>query len=140
MPYSSILIHLVWATKKRKPFINDKIRSELLKHIRDNAKAKGIYIRLINAHVDHVHCLLSLGNDQKLSDVVRNIKGESSYWVNKQNLVAGKFAWQQEFYAMSVGLSNLPKLVSYINNQKKHHEKTTFQQEYDDFIEKLSTS
>ena len=129
MPYSKILIHLVWTTKKRKPYLTNEIRQKIQGHILSNATKKGIYIDVINGHFDHMHCLISLGNDQTLSEVVRLLKGESSFWVNKQKLIRGKFAWQEEFYAMSVSESSRLKVIRYIKNQEKHHRKITFQEE-----------
>ena len=134
MPYSKILIHLVWTTKKRAPILTYETRLNVQKHIIYNAVKKKIFIEVINGHLDHIHCLISLGNDQKLSEVVRLIKGESSHWINKQNLIHGKFAWQEEFYAMSVSESNRFKVIRYIKNQDKHHKKKTFQEEYEEII------
>ena len=134
MPYSKISIHVVWATKNRKPFLNKKIRPIIQDHIWSNAITKGIYIDIINGHVDHMHCLLSLSNDQRLSDVVRLLKGESSFWINQQQLVPGKFGWQDEFYAISVCESSHNRVYRYIRNQDQHHRKKKFQKEYEEFI------
>ncbi len=106
----------------------------ILEHIRANARGKAIFIDHINCHVDHVHCLLSLGIDQNLSKVVQLIKGESSHWINKQNLFQQGFAWQDEYFAVSVSESVLDRVRSYINCQDDHHRKKTFQQEYDEFL------
>jgi len=103
MPHSRILIHFVWTTKNRYPFLTAEKKIAIQKHIMSNAVAKGIFIIAINCHLDHVHCLVSLGNKQNPSDVMRMIKGESSFWINKQNLYRIKFGWQDEFYAISIG-------------------------------------
>jgi putative transposase len=75
-----------------------------------------------------------MSSDQNIATIMNLIKGESSFWVNKQKLTKRKFAWQDEYIAVSVGLSQLEKITSYIRNQNVHHIKKTFQQEYDEFI------
>jgi len=75
-----------------------------------------------------------LGGDQTLQKIMQLIKGESSHWINKNELVKGKFEWQDEFFAVSVSESMIVKVRNYIRNQEKHHELQTFQEEYDGFI------
>ena len=138
MPYSKLLVHIVWATKNRSPFLKDDVRHLIQQHILSNAKKKEIFIEIINGHLNHMHCLISLGNDQKLSDVIRLIKGESSFWVNKQKLISERFCWQDEYYAISVSPSNRDIVINYIKNQEKHHRRVSLQEEYDEFIEKFN--
>jgi putative transposase len=134
MPYTKIMIHLVWSTKNRTPFLRNEIRPAILDHIRSNSVEKGIYIDFINCHLDHVHCLISLGIGQNISKIVSLLKGESSHWINQQKLVVGKFSWQDEYFAVSVCESNLARVQDYIRNQEVHHKKKTFQDEYDEFL------
>lgn len=101
--------------------------------MRDNAKAKGIFIDFVNGYSDHCHCLVSLGVDQTIQKVMQLIKGESSYWINKNGLTKHKFEWQDEYYAVSVSESILNKVREYIKNQEEHHRKKTF---LDEFITK----
>lgn len=136
MPYIKVWLHIVWATKNRFPFLTDEIRQSVFEHIRHNAKMKGIFIDSINGYKDHVHCLLSLSNDQSISKVVQLIKGESSFWINKQQLCAMDFQWQEEYFAVSVSYSQLSAVREYIHNQEQHHQKKTFQQEYEAFVKK----
>ncbi len=75
MSATKILVHLVWSTKNRLPFINSNIKQNLFTHIRQNALDKGIEIIEINGFVDHVHCLINLQYNQKIEDVVKLIKG-----------------------------------------------------------------
>ncbi len=138
MPHTKVMIHFVWTTKKRYPFITKKLKPLLLEHIKENAKAKGIYIDCLNCVEDHIHILISLGNEQTISKIVMLIKGESSYWINKQQLISEKFEWQTEYFAISVSESVLPKVRSYIANQEEHHLKKNFEQEYQEFIEKYN--
>lgn len=113
-----------------------ELRSKVWDHIRDNAKKKGIFIDFINGYSDHCHCLVSLGIDQSIQKVMQLIKGESSFWINKNSLTTKKFEWQDEYFSVSVSESVLNKVREYIKNQEEHHRKKTFQQEYDAFITK----
>ena len=138
MPFISVYIHFVWSTKDRVPYLETKeIRSAMWQHIRDNGKAKGIFIDFVNGHQDHCHCLISLGGDQTISKVMQLIKGESAFWFNKQGLVNKKLEWQDEYFAVSVSQSAYDNVRNYIKNQEEHHLKKSFQQEYDEFIEKF---
>lgn len=136
MPWIKVWIHLVWSTHKHEPYLTDNIRTSLFKHIRENAIAKGFYIDMINGYVDHVHCLISLGSDQTIEKIVQLIKGESSFWINKNRLSKTKFAWQDEYFAVSVNPSSLDSVRRYIANQEEHHRKVTFASEFEDFIER----
>jgi len=87
MPHVKVYIHFVWSTKNRYPYLDSKdLRLQVWKHIRENAVQKGIYIDFINGYSDHCHCLISLGRDQTLQKLMQLIKGESSYWINKNRL------------------------------------------------------
>jgi REP element-mobilizing transposase RayT len=134
MPYTKIMVHLVWCTKNRAPLLSNEIRPAVLDHFRCNAIQKGIFIESVNGLPDHVHCLVSLGIDQNISKIVGLIKGESSHWINQEKLVKGKFAWQDEYFAVSVSESGIRKVEDYIRNQEAHHRKKSFQDEYDEFF------
>lgn len=129
MPVVEIWIHAVWTTKNRNPLLTDELMKPLFKHIRDYADKKGFYIDFINGVSDHVHCLLSLKANQALSEAMKFIKGESSHWINQNNLTSEKFSWQNEFYAASVCVSQLQSLRKYIKNQKRHHREINFETE-----------
>ncbi len=137
MPFVKVYIHFVWSTKNRYSFLHSKeLRLKVWNHIRENALKKGIFIDFINGYSDHCHCLVSLGIDQSIQKVIQLIKGESSYWINKNGLTNEKFEWQDEYYAISVSESKLNNVREYIKNQEEHHLKKTFQQEYEEFNEK----
>lgn len=111
-------------------------------HIRDNGKGKGIVIDFVNGHREHCHCLISLGREQTISKVLqsdsyRMVKGESAFWFNKQGFMKDKLEWQDEYFALSVSQSALNSVRNYIKNQEEHHQKITFQQEYDESIKKI---
>jgi len=135
MPFVKVYIHFVWSTKNKIPFLNSReLRKQLCIHIRENAKEKDIFIDLINGHIDHLHCLVSLGADQTIQKVMQLIKGESSYWINHHVVLQEKFEWQDEYFAVSVSESQLKRVRNYILNQEAHHQIKTFQDEYDEFI------
>ncbi|MFN3272543.1 MAG: IS200/IS605 family transposase [Cloacibacterium caeni] len=139
MPFIKIYIHLVFSTLDRKPLLHSSdVRIKLWKHIKQNGTEKGIFIDMINGYSDHCHCLISLGSHQNIEKIVQLIKGESSHWLNQNQLTKEKFAWQDEYFAVSVSESMIENVRNYIKNQEKHHQKKTFEEEYQEFIEKYN--
>lgn len=139
MAFVKVYIHFVWSTKNREPFLNSfDLRKKVWKHIKENAKEKGIFIDTINGYQDHCHCLISLGIDQNMSKIIQLIKGESSYWINTHNLCSQKFEWQEEYFGVSVSESIVDKVREYIKNQEEHHKRKTYKEEYDLFILKYN--
>jgi REP element-mobilizing transposase RayT len=140
MSFVKVYIHFVWNTKNRHPYFSSlEIRQKIWQHIRENAKEKGIHIDRINGHKEHCHCLVSLGKEQTIQQIMQLLKGESSHWINKENILGNdkiKFKWQEEYFAVSVSESVLDRVRRYIENQETHHHKKTFQEEYDEFISK----
>jgi REP element-mobilizing transposase RayT len=136
MPFVKIWIHAVWSTKNRAPQIIKPIRKPIFDHIHQNALKKDIFMDTVNGHIEHVHCLFRLKNDQTIKDVMQLLKGESSFWINQQNLIKTKFRWQDEYFAVSVSESQVEAVRKYILNQEEHHKKKTFTEEYDEFVQK----
>jgi putative transposase len=134
MAFVNIMVHAVWGTKSRYPFLTKDIRPGIYEHIRQNAKSKQIFIDSINGTEDHIHVLLGLNAELSISKTLQLIKGEISYWINKQKLVNPSFEWADEYYAVSVSKSQLQKVRDYIDNQEEHHRKKTFQEECDEFL------
>jgi putative transposase len=134
MSYIRIWLHCVWTTKNRIPFLRDEIRNKVIYHIRENAKGKGIYIDHINGHIEHLHALISLGGKQDISKIMQLIKGESSFWINKSKLTSMRFEWQDDFYSVSIGMSQIETLRQYIRNQVEHHKVITFEEELEKII------
>ena len=129
--------------KQRTIFETLESRQLVWKHIKENAIQKGIYIDFINGYEDHCHCLISLNINQSVDKVMQLIKGESSFWINKNrhlfpNLKVRKFEWQDEYFALSISESVVNKVRNYIKNQEEHHKKKTFKEEYDEIIEKYN--
>jgi putative transposase len=134
--YIKIWVHLVWTTKNRNAILTREIRKDIFSHIKENAKTKGIYIDFINGYLEHVHCLVSLGSGQTIDKIVMLLKGESSYWINKNKICSTKFAWQEEYFAVLVSESMVNRVRDYIKNQENHHKKRSFDDEYNEFIRK----
>jgi REP element-mobilizing transposase RayT len=128
------MVHAVWGTKNRFPFLSKGIRTDVINHIKSNAALKQIFIDELNGHNDHLHCLFKLNADLSISKTLQLIKGESSFWINKQSLTRSKFEWADEYYAASVSESKLEAARTYIRNQEQHHAKTSFQSEYEAFL------
>jgi REP element-mobilizing transposase RayT len=136
MPYVRVWIHLIWSTKNRSPLLTKELKKKVLVHIKENASQKGIFLDTINGVVDHIHALVSLRADQTVAKVAQLLKGESSHWINEQDLALGKFEWQDEYIAVSISESILDRVREYIKNQEEHHRKKTFAEEYQDFMKK----
>lgn len=134
MSYVKNWLHCVWGTKSRMPFLKNDTKKQILDHIKANAKMKGIYIDNFNGHSEHVHCLLSLNPDQALSKVIQLIKGESSFWINRNRMTKSKFEWADEYFAVSVSESHIPSVRKYILKQEEHHRKQTWEEEYNGFL------
>ncbi len=122
MSYIKIWIHCVWTTKNRIPYLTDTVRESVILHIRDNARQKGIYLDEVNGYHNHLHAIISLGGTQSSADVMQKIKGESSYWINRNKLTRFRFEWQDDYYAVSVDTDHLKNLRKYIRNQVQHHQ------------------
>jgi len=90
---------------------------------------------IINGMPDHIHIAVGMRPAQSLSDLMQDIKGSSSKWINDNNLIKGKFQWQEGYGAFSYNKSSLLKLIEYIKNQQLHHQKKTFLQEYKEFLD-----
>jgi len=136
MGYIKIWVHLVWSTKNREPLLTREYRTDIFSHIRENAEKKGIYLDFINGYLDHVHCLVSLGPGQNIDTIMMLLKGESSFWINRNKIFRKKFEWQDEYFAVSVSESAVNRVRDYIKNQEEHHRRRSFQEEFDEFMRK----
>ncbi|MEQ9299363.1 MAG: IS200/IS605 family transposase [Cyclobacteriaceae bacterium] len=132
--FNKIWIHAIWATKERRPRLSVEIEARVYALITDELKESGCPPIIINGMPDHVHALFLLNPKKSISEVMKQIKGASSYQINQSNLMSEKFAWQTGYAAYSVSESAKQKVIDYIKNQKSHHAKRTFQEEYEDFI------
>ena len=136
MPHSfnKIWIHAIWSTKERQPLIPSAVDLNVYTFLREELIELGCAVRIINGMPDHVHSLFLLNPQKPITDILKYVKGISSHSINEQNLVSKKFSWQTGYAAYSVSESQLEKVFQYIKNQKQHHQKKTFLQEYDELL------
>jgi len=138
MSYVKIWIHAVWTVKNRESLLNQDIRRKVFEHIHENALQKEIMMEIVNGYHNHVHCLFRLKNNQTIENVMQLIKGESSFWFNRSDLSKLKLNWQKEYFAVSVGESQVAKVKNYISNQEEHHKTKSWDEEYNEFITKYN--
>ena len=123
-------LHVVFAVAHQESLIEQKWEEALFKYISGIASHCGQKLLAIDGMPDHIHILLSIGPDCKLSDLMRLMKCNSSRWVNENGLAHGKFQWQSGYGAFSVSTGRLDAVRNYIRGQKEHHAKETFHEEY----------
>jgi putative transposase len=114
MAFIRIRIHCVWGTKNRTPFLFNNNKIDIIRHIKENANTKNIYVDFINGDKEHIQCLISIGADQTISKIMQMIKGESSHWINNSSIIKGKFEWADEYFATSADEYNLNIVRDYI--------------------------
>jgi len=128
--FSQIYIQVVFAVQGRQNLIPKEHKDELYKYITGIITNKRQKLIRINGVADHLHILIGLKPSMALSNLVRDIKSNSSAFVNDKGWIRGKFNWQNGFGAFSSGHSQLDHVIQYIDNQEEHHKKTTFREEY----------
>jgi len=128
--YTQIHIHAVFAVQNRISLIQKQWQDELYKYISGIVTKNGHKLLQIGGMPDHVHVLFGMRPIQSLSDLMQDIKGNSSLWINQKRLVRGKFSWQEGYGAFSYGKSQIDKVVKYIQRQEFHHKKRDFKEEY----------
>jgi putative transposase len=132
--YSQIHIQIVFSVKGRENLIHKKNKEELNKYIAGVINNKGQKTLIVNGMPDHIHVFISLKPSMAISDLVRDIKNNSSNFINEKKWVKGKFSWQEGYGAFSYSHSQIENVYNYILNQEEHHKKTTFREEYLDFL------
>jgi REP element-mobilizing transposase RayT len=136
--YTQIYIHIVFAVQGRQNLIRKEHKEELHKYITGIVTNKEQKLIAINSMPDHIHILLGLKPDKAISDLVRDIKANSSGFINEKKWMKGKFHWQEGFGAFSYSHSQLTSVINYIRNQEKHHSKKSFKREYLEMLEKFN--
>ena len=134
---TKIWIHLVFGTKEREPLINESFEKKLFEHIKQIIENdfKSL-VTAINGTSDHIHILMLQNQNYSTADIAKNVKGNSSHWINQNGFTNLKFAWQTGYGAFSVSESMIEDVKKYILNQKEHHKKISFAEEYKKFEEK----
>ncbi|SOC81453.1 REP element-mobilizing transposase RayT [Salinimicrobium sediminis] len=132
--YNKIWIHAIWSTKDRRPLIEKSVEAEIYNYIKKEFQEIGCRVKMVNGMPDHIHCLFLLSPQKSIAEVIKQIKGSSSHYINSNDLTNDKFACQTGYAAFSVSESAVEKVFLYIQNQKEHHRKKTFQEEYKEFL------
>ncbi|MDQ3022497.1 MAG: IS200/IS605 family transposase [Bacteroidota bacterium] len=132
--YTQIHLKLIFAVKYRASLINNVWKNELYKYITGIIQTQKHKMIIINGVSDHIHILIGFRPHQSLSDLMQDIKGCSSKWINEKKFTSSKFAWQEGYGAFSYSHSHLNKVINYIKNQEQHHSKVTFIEEYKSFL------
>jgi REP element-mobilizing transposase RayT len=135
--YSQIYIQIIFAVKNRQALIGASWEEELYKYITGIVQNKGQKMLAINGMPDHLHILIGMKPSCCLSDLVREIKKSSNSFVKEKWFTNYKFEWQEGFGAFSYSHSALDNVIAYISNQKEHHRRKSFKEEYLDFLEKF---
>jgi REP element-mobilizing transposase RayT len=128
--YTQIHIHAVFAVQNRLSLIQKEWQEELYQYITGIITNNEHKLLQIGGMPDHVHVLFGMRPTQSLSDLMQDIKGNSSLWINQKRLIKGKFSWQEGYGAFSYGKSQIDKVVKYIQRQEHHHKKRNFAEEY----------
>ena len=132
--YSQIYIQIVFAVKNRQALISNEWDVELYKYITGIVQNKGQKMLAVNGVADHIHILIGMKPTCCLSDLVREIKKASNAFIKEKKLTPYKFEWQEGYGAFSYSHSALNNVIKYVNNQKEHHKKKSFREEYKDFL------
>jgi len=128
--FTSILIHCVWSTKKREPFLSSDVRNRLWPYLGGIARENKMKALAIGEVADHVHMLISLPRTLSVSKALQLLKGNSSKWIHDTFPKLHSFEWQEGYGAFSVGISAVQATVRYICDQAEHHRKQSFCEEF----------
>jgi REP-associated tyrosine transposase len=134
--FVSNFMHCTFSTKERYPFINSDLEARLWPYVGGIAKENRMTPLAIGGTFDHLHALLSLPGMMSFAKAVQLIKGGSSKWIHDTFSGQSKFAWQEGYGAFSVSVSQVPKTIAYINNQKDHHRRKTFEEEFIELLKR----
>jgi putative transposase len=133
--YTQIHIQVVFTVRDKECIISSLWKDELYKYITGIVQNNGHKLLAINGMPDHLHILLGLRPKQSLSDLLQDIKGGSSKWINEKRFVRGRFSWQEGYGAFSYSYNDIQKVIDYIRNQEEHHKGKSFLEEYNAFLE-----
>jgi len=132
--YKIHFFHLIWSTQSRKPLISPEIKEHLYPYMGGIIKNLNGTLLEIGGMPDHVHLLIHMNNLDKYSYFIRDVKCESSLFINKKFDLPSKFAWQKGFASISASFSLVDRIRNYIKNQEQHHKKFTFEEEFIKFL------
>jgi putative transposase len=138
--YSSNRIHVIFSTKERKKCLSDDVQPKLWAYMGGIAHNQGFETMIVGGVSDHIHALLALPPALPLARAVQFLKGSSSHWINETQTGDQRFAWQEGYGAFSVSASQTEDVVRYIRNQRQHHERKSFEDEFLDFLKKYGVA
>jgi putative transposase len=130
---SRIWLHLIWSTHKREKLLTADAAMAVSEYLFKYSKEKGIFMAINYINYDHAHSLIDLPTDQTIENCVKLFKGSTSYYINQEKLIPGKFNWGRGYGAFSVSQSQYNKVFEYIKNQKEHHRIKSFTEEFEAF-------
>ncbi|MDD5570417.1 MAG: IS200/IS605 family transposase [Bacteroidales bacterium] len=132
--YHKLWYHFIFSTKDKSNLIKEGFEKKVYDFIKNSIKEYGGFTAIINGTPNHIHILFYVNPNKSISDIVKTIKGSTSHWINQQNFLNEKFAWQVGYSIFTVIESQVNKVFNYIKTQKEHHKKLTFQQELEIFF------
>jgi putative transposase len=135
--FSQIYIQYVFAVKGRENLLQKTWRVDVFKYMAGIIKGKNQKPIIVNGVADHVHVFVGLKPSMGISDLIRDIKNNSSNFINENKFLKGKFSWQEGYAAFSYGHSQLNDVYQYILNQEEHHRRSSFREEYLDLLQKF---
>ena len=135
--YTQIHLQFVFAPKFRASLIHPSWEDKLFKYISGVVQNNKHKMLCINGMPDHLHMLIGFHTTQSIADLMQDVKGASSKWINDKKLTKSRFEWQVGYGGFSYSKSQIPTIINYINNQKEHHKKKTFMEEYKLFLKKF---
>jgi len=136
--YTQIHLQFVFAVQNRISLIANEWKDELYKYITGIVQRNKHKLKAINGTSDHVHTFIGYQPHQLLPDLLQDIKGSSSKWINERGFVRGKFQWQEGYGAFSYSHSQIDTVVNYIRNQEEHHKRKSFNEEYLEFLREFN--
>ncbi len=136
--YTKIHIQFVFAVKYRHAVIQSSWKNELYRYMTGIVQKNKHKLLVINGMPDHIHILVGLRPSQSISDLLQDIKGSSSRWINEGKFVKDKFEWQEGYGAFSYSPGELDNVINYIKNQEIHHGRISFKNEYIQLLKKFN--
>ena len=128
--FTQIYLQIVFAVQDRASLVHSEWKDELYKYITGIVQGNQHKLLAINGVSNHLHLLVGYKPHQSIPELMQDIKGSSSKWINEKKFVRGKFTWQQGYGAFSYSISQIDRVIAYIDNQETHHKKQTFHDEY----------
>jgi putative transposase len=135
--FSQIYIQSVFAVQGRENYLQKSWRDEVFKYMAGIVKNKGQKPIIINGVADHVHLFIGLKPSMAISDLIRDVKNNTTNFINEKKWISGKFFWQEGYGVFSYAHSQIETVYDYIHKQEEHHRKKTFREEYIDFLKKF---